>query len=281
MLRTTAALIAALAGGLATGAPLRAQTAHAARPAPPPTRTAHAPAPSGPPPAPRPATPASDPDALYYLTRDRVQLYRTADSLRPVTLLPLRTSVYRLGTERGWTHVRTEAGVEGYVYGMPLSNVWVRVSKSERTLQLYRGAELVRTFGADFGYNPVANKERRGSTTDRDAWRTPEGTFYVARLNARSQFYKAFVLSYPNADHAARGLRGGLISQREHDAIVEAERTFGVPPMGTALGGMIEIHGKGTGAGVNWTQGCVALRNADVDALWPHLTVGTPVVIEP
>ena len=281
MLRPTVTFLAVLFGGLGASAPLRAQTAYAA---PPPIRPPATSAPAG---AARPAAPAAAPspsgdtETLFYLTRDRVQVYRSADSLRPVTTLPLRTSVYRLGSERGWTHVRTEAGVEGYVYGAPLSNVWVRVSKSARTLELYRGSDLVRTFGADFGYNPVANKEQRGSSTDRDAWRTPEGTFYVARLNARSQFYKAFVLSYPNAEHAGRGLRRGLISQREHDAIVEAERTFAVPPMNTALGGMIEIHGKGTGAGVNWTQGCVALRDADVDALWPHLAVGTPVVIEP
>lgn len=259
--------------------------------APPLARTAHAQA-ADEPATPRSslaATPAEEEDAprraddadLFYLTHDRVTLYRTADSTRPVMTLALRAPVHRTGQRGAWTRLRTENGVDGYVFGAPLSNVWVRISKARRTLYLYRGPELVRTFAADFGYNPNADKERRGSNAERDQWRTPEGTFYVARRNPRSQFYRAFVLSYPNAEHAQRGLARGLITPAQRDAIVEAERTFSEPPMNTALGGMIEIHGKGSGLGTNWTQGCVALLNAHVDALWPLLDVGTPVVIDP
>jgi lipoprotein-anchoring transpeptidase ErfK/SrfK len=50
--------------------------------------------------------------------------------------------------------------------------------------------------------------------------------------------------------------------------------------MDTALGGMIEIHGDGTGEARNWTHGCVALHNRDLDRLWHRVNVGTPVVIE-
>lgn len=215
----------------------------------------------------------------HYLLKD-VTLYRSADSLRPVTRLPFRTTVFREEQEGAWTHVRTSEGEEGYVYGAVLSNTWVRVSKRSKMLYLYQGGSLVASFPADFGYNPLSDKEQRGSTAVRDHWRTPEGTFFVIDRNPESSFYRAFVLNYPTAEDARRGLEKGLVSKREHDAIVAAERDFRRPPMNTALGGMIEIHGHGTGSGVNWTQGCVAVRNAHMDDLWSYVQIGTPVVIE-
>ena len=115
---------------------------------------------------------------------------------------------------------------------------------------------------------------------ERDHYRIPEGTFYITRKNPDSQYYRAFVVSYPNGEHAARGLRDGLISQAQHDAIVRAEQTFSSPPMGTRLGGLIEIHGQGSGRQHAWTRGCVALRNVHMDDLRDLVHVGTPVVIE-
>ena len=224
----------------------------------------------------------ADPDAdLYYLSTDEATLFRSADSLRPIARLARRASLHRLGQEGGWTHVRTDDGREGFLRGAPLSNVWIQVSKSRRTITLYEGTTVRLSVPADFGYNPMADKEQRGSMNDPDHWRTPEGVFYVTRLHPRSQFYRAFVLSYPSTVHARRALDRGLISARDYEAIAEAERTFAEPPMNTAMGGMIEIHGSGTGAGVNWTQGCVAVRNTHMDAMWGYVTVGTPVVIDP
>ena len=135
-------------------------------------------------------------------------------------------------------------------------------------------------FNVDFGYNAYSDKVKRGSEGERDHWRTPEGVFYVVRKNPNSQFYRAFLLNYPNVEDAQRGLQDGLISQVEHDAIMAAEQRGLPPPMNTILGGMIEIHGGGTGLNTNWTQGCVAVRNQDMDALWAWVKEGTPVVIE-
>ncbi len=222
-----------------------------------------------------------DDETPYYLTRDNVALYRSSDSTMPVGTLRLRTPVFRMGQEGAWTRVRTDEGREGFVYGAPISNTWILISKTQRTLSVYRGAELVRTYGADFGQNPVADKVQRGSKDNPDQWRTPEGTFFITRVNPRSQFYRAFVLNYPNAEHGQRAFARGLISRAERDAITEAEGALRTPPMNTALGGMIEIHGKGTGTGSNWTQGCVAVRDRTMDELWGLVAVGTPVVIEP
>ena len=76
-------------------------------------------------------------------------------------------------------------------------------------------------------------------------------------------------------------LREGLISQGQYEAIVEANRAFREPPMGTALGGLIELHGQGSGRQRAWTRGCVALRNPHMQELYEMVHVGTPVVIEP
>ena len=216
---------------------------------------------------------------LYYLLRD-ARLFGSADASRPLAELHRRTPVYRLGMRGGYTHVRLDDGREGYVEGFPMANVWVRVSKREGRLDLFRGPDLVRSYRADFGYNPLSDKERRGSTSNPDDWRTPEGTFYIVRKNPASQYHRAFVLSYPSAEHGQRAFDRGMISRRELDAILAADRDGTMPPMNTALGGMIEIHGRGSGQGLNWTQGCVALRDEHIDELWSHLPEGTPVVIE-
>lgn len=226
-------------------------------------------------------TAAADPtvDELYYVTRD-VRLFGTASAERPLGELRRRTPVYRLGSAAGYTRVRLDDGREGFVQGFPLANVWVRVRKRTGRLDLFRGADLVRSYRADFGYNPLSDKERRGSTANPDDWRTPEGTFYIVARNPNSQYHRAFVLNYPNADHGRRAFARGEITRAQLDAILAADRDGVAPPMNTPMGGMIEIHGRGTGLGVNWTQGCVALRDDEMDELWNHLWEGTPVVIE-
>ncbi|MEM1128082.1 MAG: L,D-transpeptidase family protein [Bacteroidota bacterium] len=226
----------------------------------------------------QPSDPFSD---WYYTTERTVTVYLAPDSTRPYFELRLREPVQVIEDAGRWVRVRTEERAEGYVPRFALSNVWIRVSKREATVYLYQGSVLVQSFPADFGQNQFADKERRGSLYDPDHWRTPDGVFFVARKNPRSQFYKALVINYPNAEDAERGLEQGYISQAEYNAIMRAEATISMPPMNTALGGWIEIHGDGTGARSNWTRGCVAVHNNHMDVLWRYATVGTPVVIEP
>ena len=133
----------------------------------------------------------------------------------------------------------------------------------------------------DVSANPEGDKIRQAGRTESDEHKIPEGTFYVTRRHDTSDYYLAFVLSYPSPVHALRGLEEGLITQGQYEAIVEAHRTFREPPQGTRLGGLIEIHGHGTGRRRAWTRGCVALRNVHMDALWEIVEVGTPVIIEP
>ena len=131
----------------------------------------------------------------------------------------------------------------------------------------------MRTYHIGLGLSPVGDKVREG---DR---RTPEGDFYVFTKNAKSQFYLSLGLSYPNATHALRGLRDGLITQEQYHAIMGALRARKGPPQNTPLGGDIYIHGNG--ARSDWTWGCVALENEDIRELFGAVNVGTPVNIEP
>lgn len=217
---------------------------------------------------------------LYYAVQRGPMIYSAPDSARPYIALTFREPVYRLDEKEGWLHVKTQDGAVGYVPSKAVSNVWIRVSKANKTLYVYRGTDLIKKIPADFGYNVFADKEKRGSTREPDHWRTPEGIFFIVNKNPRSQFYKALVLNYPSAEDAERGRRQNLISEAQYRAIVKAEQDFEIPPMNTALGGWIEIHGKGTGVGSNWTQGCVAVRDAHIDELWNWAEVGTPVLIE-
>ena len=156
---------------------------------------------------------------------------------------------------------------------LPLKNPRIVVNKSERRLQLYSDDTLVRTYKIGLGLNPLPDKVRQGDRA------TPEGEFYVFTKNDKSAFYLSLGISYPNVEDAERGLRDGLISRAQHDAIVKAIKRKATPPQNTALGGDIYIHGNG--ASSDWTWGCVALENEDIRELFDAVTVGTAVTIRP
>ncbi|MEZ4703080.1 MAG: L,D-transpeptidase family protein [Rhodothermales bacterium] len=222
----------------------------------------------------------ADARRLYYTVSRDGMLYRSPSDAQAYLALRFREPLIVIERNPAWSRVRTRSGEQGYVQTGAISNVWIRVSKRRKAVYVYRGTELVRKIPADFGANVVSDKIRRGNLSSPDDWRTPEGTFFVVSKNPNSKFYKAFVLNYPNAEDADRGFQDGIISREQRDAIVAAEERGDMPPMDTQLGGWIEIHGSGTGGGTNWTQGCVAIRNEQMDELWALVNVGTPVITE-
>lgn len=155
----------------------------------------------------------------------------------------------------------------------PITNPRIVVYKKDRKLELYSGDKLVHTYRVGLGFNPTADKQREGDGA------TPEGDFYVFVKNNKSAYYLSLGVSYPNPEDAARGLRDGLITKVQHDAIVEAHRKKTAPPQYTKLGGLIYIHGHG--AKSDWTWGCVALENEHIKELYDAVSVGTPVTIKP
>lgn len=148
------------------------------------------------------------------------------------------------------------------------------VSKTERRLTAFGPeGEIVASFPVIVGRSPAGTKEREGDH------RTPEGEYFVCFKNPKSQFHLSLGLSYPNAADAERGLARGAVTREEYEEIVEADRTRRTPPWKTALGGEIFIHGESEGR--DGTAGCVAIRNEDIERLFPEVALGTPVVIEP
>lgn len=155
----------------------------------------------------------------------------------------------------------------------PIEKPRIVVYKSARKLELYSGQTLRRSYRVGLGFNPVADKKQEGDGA------TPEGEFYVFVKNSKSAYYLSLGISYPNAEDAERGLRDGLITRAEYNAILEAIRKKKAPPQYTKLGGLIYIHGHG--AASDWTWGCVALKNEDIKELYDAVSVGTPVTIKP
>ncbi|MDH4161774.1 MAG: L,D-transpeptidase [Nitrospirota bacterium] len=162
--------------------------------------------------------------------------------------------------------------------GDPAIVIW----KSHYSLTLYKGDIPIKTYPAVFGKGfAEGDKERIG---DR---RTPEGDFYICTMNHSKRFYKFMGLSYPSLKHAERGLRKGMISVREYSEIQRSAAEGKQPPWETRLGGAVGIHGRLQGdraalaAKDNWTDGCIALANTDVDELFSIVSLGTPVTILP
>ncbi len=147
------------------------------------------------------------------------------------------------------------------------------IKKKLRTLDVFDGTKLVKTYSIVLGSTPTGDKEIEGDG------KTPEGEFYIFTKNAESKFYLSLGVSYPGIDDAARGLKENLITREEHDAIVQAVNERKMPPQNTRLGGEIYIHGGGTRP--DWTQGCIALRNEEMKELFDALPVGTNVQILP
>ncbi len=147
------------------------------------------------------------------------------------------------------------------------------VYKSKRRLYVFDGDTIVRDYPIGLGKNPQGDKEMEGDG------RTPEGMFYVCKKNLASKFYKSIGLSYPSIVHAEKGFARGILSVDEYNKIVDAHRRFDVPPWNTPLGGYIFIHGGG--AHSDWTEGCIALYNSDMDELFEIVRIGTPVYIYP
>jgi murein L,D-transpeptidase YafK len=156
---------------------------------------------------------------------------------------------------------------------LPLNNPRIVVYKQRRQLDLYSNNVVVRTYRVGLGFNPKDDKIKEGDGC------TPEGEFYVFVKNSKSAYHLSLGVSYPNVENAHRGLRDRLISKEQHDAIVKAIQEGKTPPQYTPLGGLIYIHGNG--ASKDWTLGCVALENEDIEELFNAVTVGTPIIIKP
>jgi murein L,D-transpeptidase YafK len=135
----------------------------------------------------------------------------------------------------------------------------LRCVKHERKLYALKGDEVVMTFNVALGREPRGHKIQEGDG------RTPEGRYFIVGGRHDSDFHLSLKISYPNDEDRARA------------------RALGVRP-----GGQIMVHGLDPAIGrdwhdrhwlFNWTNGCIAVTNAEMDALWDSVAVGTPIDI--
>jgi murein L,D-transpeptidase YafK len=136
----------------------------------------------------------------------------------------------------------------------------VVVLKKERKLELLSQGKLIKTYKVALGGDPVGPKTTQGDH------KTPEGVYVLDFRNAHSQFYKSIHISYPG----------------EHDRALARQK--GVSP-----GGDVFLHGLPNGYGAigaahrlkDWTDGCIAVTNDEIDEIWKAVPDGTPIEIKP
>ena len=158
-------------------------------------------------------------------------------------------------------------------------DVWLLVETEPRVRKVMQGELELEVFprvaiglhGADFD-------KYRGDK------KTPLGEFRIGWVNENSKFHRFLGLTYPNTEIAKRAFQNGLIGEETVRDIMRAELNESVPPQNTALGGQIGIHGLGAADReihqlFDWTSGCIAMTNEEIDRLSRWIRKGTLVVI--
>jgi murein L,D-transpeptidase YafK len=134
------------------------------------------------------------------------------------------------------------------------------VAKAAREMVLLANGQVLKTYQVALGRNPVGPKEMEG---DR---KTPEGTYVIDFRNPKSAYHRALHISYPSPDDLRRASENGV-----------------------SPGGDIMIHGLRKGAEwagadhryFDWTKGCIAVTNEEIEEIWRVVLDGTPIEIRP
>ncbi len=158
-------------------------------------------------------------------------------------------------------------------------DIWILVDTREKVLSVLEGNSVRRT------YREISIG-RAGATLNKISGdnKTPLGDFRLVRIEPSSTFHRFLGIDYPTVADAERGLRAATISHEQYTAILQAIKARTIPPQETPLGGYIGIHGVGAGdpsvhQNFNWTQGCIALTNQQIDDLSKWVYLGMRVVI--
>jgi murein L,D-transpeptidase YafK len=136
----------------------------------------------------------------------------------------------------------------------------VIVEKSKRTLTLMQGDKVLKTYKVALGGDPVGAKERQGDH------KTPEGNYVIDSKNAHSQFHLALHVSYPNAADRARARKAGF----------DPGGSIMIHGLAPSFAWMGPLHRQ-----KDWTDGCIAVTNEEIEEIWTLVPVGTPVEIRP
>jgi murein L,D-transpeptidase YafK len=157
---------------------------------------------------------------------------------------------------------------------------WILVNTDAHTLSVFEGKNLNHFYPRiALGRGGAADRRKQGDGT------TPTGEFQVAWINRSSTFDIFFGLNFPNEEHTERAYQRRLIDIDTYYSLRAALAEGRLPPQNTPLGGQIGIHGLGSGDPTihrkfDWTRGCIALTNEEIEQLAAWIQVGTRVVIQ-
>jgi murein L,D-transpeptidase YafK len=158
--------------------------------------------------------------------------------------------------------------------------IWLLVDTNALIIEVKRGEQTLDIIeGIAIGQAGAGQKTHRGDNI------TPYGEYRIGWVGQQSSFRKFFGLNYPSIQDADRALRKGTINQYTYKDILSAHMYNHVPPQNTPLGGRIGIHGLGSASEkihrtMNWTHGCIALTNNQIDHLSQWVNAGTLVKIK-
>jgi len=137
----------------------------------------------------------------------------------------------------------------------------VEVDKSARKMYLRKHNKIIKAYNIALGLNPVGRKVMMGDN------KTPEGTYVLDFKNPSSKFFKSIHISYPNYIDV---LRARSVRANPGNSIV-----IHGTPNGISEKAIIRKRGR------DWTNGCIAIKNSDMDEIWSLVGINTPIRIKP
>ena len=161
------------------------------------------------------------------------------------------------------------------------NDIMLLVDRSQHQLYVKRGDTIIRQYRAAFGVGGRGGKQYLGDG------KTPLGKYKITKIRPSERFHLFIQLNYPNILDAREAFKQQLITRGDYIAVIDAHITNKQPPQHLSLGGAIGIHGIGHETerkihihqNIDWTEGCIALRNHEVVDLIGYIKVGTPVHI--
>lgn len=156
------------------------------------------------------------------------------------------------------------------------------ISKKNKELVVEKEGEVIKKYHIATGKGGKGTKRKQGDS------KTPQGVYRISKFKESSRFHFFIQLDYPNLVDAWYGYKNKVIDSKEFKRIATAYKNREIPPQDTKLGGFIGIHGLGEEnekklaihQDINWTEGCIALTNAEINDLRKFVDVGTPVIIK-
>jgi murein L,D-transpeptidase YafK len=196
-------------------------------------------------------------------------------------------------TSKRWSFARNGRGLVVYLLAVlcaaPLlvsssnaratSDIWLSVDTQQLYLAVMRGDTELKVFeNIAIGSKGATRARVRGDET------TPLGEFTITDIRPSKRFELFMEINYPNRDHTERAFLEERISAEEYNNLRVDLDQGNPPPQDTSLGGFLGIHGLGWSSpeihkAVNWTDGCIALTNEQLDELADWVSVGTRVVV--